>query len=83
MNRSSCTAPFKGVAITTISLELYARLKRLHGTVREPEEFIKSEARDTDGRLDPRYYEAQQLWFNYRLTHMQRALGRMSHDRRA
>lgn len=68
----------EGGMITTHSAGMAdkMRLFRTHGITRKPEEFIlKDESHDTDGSVNPWYYEMQQLGFNYRLTDMQAALG--------
>jgi len=68
----------EGGMITTHSAEMAdkMRLYRTHGITRKPEEFVLTqESYDTDGSVNPWYYEMQQLGFNYRLTDMQAALG--------
>jgi dTDP-4-amino-4,6-dideoxygalactose transaminase len=54
----------------------FLRLYRSHCTTKNPDEFInKAEGFDTNGLVNPWYYEMQDLGFNYRMTEIQAALG--------
>jgi UDP-4-amino-4,6-dideoxy-N-acetyl-beta-L-altrosamine transaminase len=68
----------EGGMITTHSGE-YAdklRLYRTHGITKNQTDFVNAEfAHDSDGQVNPWYYEMQALGFNYRLTDIQAALG--------
>jgi dTDP-4-amino-4,6-dideoxygalactose transaminase len=66
----------EGGAVTTENpvLAKSLRLYRNHGMVKG--EGVESEsAYDSDGKVNPWYYEMQALGFNYRLTDFQAALG--------
>lgn len=68
----------EGGMVATHSEELARRLKtlRTHGIVRQPQMFkAESEAYDSEGRLNPWYYEMQELGFNFRMSDIQAALG--------
>lgn len=68
----------EGGMITTHDKKYAEHLKilRTHGISKDPNSFTrKDEAFDLDGKMNPWYYEVQELGFNYRLTDMQAALG--------
>lgn len=67
----------EGGVITTNSEEIYKQLCRLrsHGINKGNDPFIYHEHASVDGRLNPWYYEMQQLGFNYRITDLQCCLG--------
>ena len=66
----------EGGVITTNSYELYKKLLRLrsHGINKEDDEFQDVESAYTEGRVNPWYYEMQELGFHYRITDFQCAL---------
>ncbi len=72
----------EGGAITTNDENLYRRLKRLrvHGTTREQNELKNHDLAfteiDGEQRVNPWYYEMQELSPNYRISDFQCALGR-------
>ncbi len=72
----------EGGAITTNDKGLYLRLKslRVHGTTRHPDDLINKEMAfteiDGEQRVNPWYYEMQELSPNYRICDFQCALGR-------
>jgi len=68
----------EGGAVTTNSAKLYEKLKmlRTHGIVKDSVSFKNNKlAYDTNGNLNPWYYEMHDLGFNYRITDIQCALG--------
>ncbi len=67
----------EGGMITTNNKDLYQRLLNLrtHGIVKSADHFQNKEDAFTDGKVNPWYYEMQELGFNYRLTDIQSALG--------
>jgi UDP-4-amino-4,6-dideoxy-N-acetyl-beta-L-altrosamine transaminase len=68
----------EGGVLTTNDAALARRLQlfRGHGITHDADEFQdQAMARDTDGRINPWYYELQGLGFNYRITDFQCALG--------
>ncbi len=68
----------EGGMITTNSYSLYKSLLRLisHGINKLDDSFINKEASNTNGKINPWYYEMQELGFNYRITDIQCALGK-------
>jgi len=68
----------EGGAVTANDPELAAKLKRLrnHGTVREPGDFVHTDAAfDVQGVPNPWYYELFEPSFNFRLPDINCALG--------
>jgi dTDP-4-amino-4,6-dideoxygalactose transaminase len=67
----------EGGMITTNSEALYKKLLRLrnHGIYKGETENQSSEMAFTDGKINPWYYEMQDLGFHYRMTDIQAALG--------
>jgi UDP-4-amino-4,6-dideoxy-N-acetyl-beta-L-altrosamine transaminase/dTDP-4-dehydrorhamnose reductase len=68
----------EGGIVLTNDKELYSRLKRLrsHGITSNPEEFVyRHYAFQSNGMLNPWYYEQIDLGYNYRITDIQCALG--------
>ena len=68
----------EGGAITLNNRHLAERLRRLrsHAMKREPEVFANAAlAHDSGGRVNPWYYEASELGFNYRASDLHCALG--------
>jgi len=66
----------EGGVITTNSHDLYKKLLRLrsHGINKEDDEFEDLESAYNAGRVNPWYYEMQELGFHYRITDFQCAL---------
>lgn len=67
----------EGGMITTKDERLYRKLLRLrsHGINKGDDPFQLTEEAQTDGRVNPWYYEMQDLGYNYRITDIQCALG--------
>jgi dTDP-4-amino-4,6-dideoxygalactose transaminase len=68
----------EGGAVTTDDDDLAARLRTLrnHGMQRDPDAFVNRDlAFDTDGSVNPWYYEMTEVGLNYRATDIQCALG--------
>ncbi len=67
----------EGGLITTNDEETYRKLLRLrsHGINKEADTYLLPENAQTDGVLNPWYYEMQELGFHYRITDIQCALG--------
>lgn len=69
----------EGGAVVTPDPATGRRLRELrtHGITRDPAQFQQPDmAYDTDGAVNPWYYELRELGNNYRLTDIQSALGR-------
>jgi len=66
----------EGGVITTNSYEIYKKLLRLrsHGINKEDDEFEDAESAYAEGKVNPWYYEMQELGFHYRITDFQCAL---------
>lgn len=66
----------EGGVITTNSYEIYKKLLRLrsHGINKADDEFYEVESAYTEGKVNPWYYEMQELGFHYRITDFQCAL---------
>jgi len=66
----------EGGMITTNDEVVYRKLLRLrsHGINKLDDPFIEMEQSQTNGQLNPWYYEMQELGFHYRMTDMQCAL---------
>ena len=64
--------------ITTNDESLYKSLLRLrsHGINKLDDSFLNLKQSKTDNKLNPWYYEMQELGYNYRITDIQCALGR-------
>jgi len=67
----------EGGMITTNDEGIYRRLLRLrsHGINKMDDSFLFSELAETSGKINPWYYEMQELGFHYRITDIQCALG--------
>lgn len=67
----------EGGLITTNDEETYRKLLRLrsHGINKEADTYLLPENSQTDGVVNPWYYEMQELGFHYRITDIQCALG--------
>lgn len=67
----------EGGLITTNDEEIYRKLLRLrsHGINKDVETWLLPENSQTDGLLNPWYYEMQELGYHYRITDIQCALG--------
>ena len=67
----------EGGLVTTHDPSLYRELIRFrsHGINKGSDHFLISEQAETSDRVNPWYYEMQDLGFNYRLTDIQAALG--------
>jgi perosamine synthetase len=67
----------EGGMITTNSVKLYRKLIRLrsHGINKLDDDFINDLYARTVARVNPWYYEMQELGYNYRLTDVQSVLG--------
>jgi UDP-4-amino-4,6-dideoxy-N-acetyl-beta-L-altrosamine transaminase len=67
----------EGGMITTNSKSIYKKLLRLrsHGINKLDDKFLNLENSNTAGKLNPWYYEMQELGYNYRITDIQCALG--------
>jgi len=67
----------EGGVITTNDEKVYHKLLRLrsHGIIKTGDAYINPSAAETDGVVNPWYYEMQELGFNYRITDIQCALG--------
>ena len=68
----------EGGVITTNDEEIYRKLLRLrsHGINKLDDEFINKNLAETNGVINPWYYEMQDLGYNYRLTDIQAALAK-------
>ena len=68
----------EGGIVTTNNYELYLRLLRLrsHGITKLNDEFRNPILSQTNGKVNPWYYEMIQLGFNYRMTDFQAILGK-------
>lgn len=68
----------EGGMITTNNKYIYERLLKLrnHGMTHNADDFLNLDNAYTDEKLNPWYYEMQELGFNYRITDIQCALGR-------
>jgi len=68
----------EGGVVTTNDEELYRTLLRLrsHGINKLETRLMNPLAGETDGQMNPWYYEMIDLGFNYRLTEIQAVLGR-------
>lgn len=67
----------EGGLITTNDEEIYRKLLRLrsHGINKDVDTWLLPENSQTDGLLNPWYYEMQELGYHYRITDIQCALG--------
>lgn len=67
----------EGGLITTNDEDVYRHLLRLrsHGISKGSDPFLNQEQAYTDGKINPWYYEMQEIGFNYRITDLQCALG--------
>ena len=67
----------EGGMITTNDPEIYSKLLRLrsHGINKLDDKFINTEMAYTNEKINPWYYEMQELGYNYRITDIQCALG--------
>ena len=67
----------EGGLITTDDEIIYRHLLRLrsHGISKGTEPFMNKAQAFTDGKVNPWYYEMQEIGFNYRITDLQCALG--------
>jgi perosamine synthetase len=67
----------EGGVITTNDKRLYSKLLRLrsHGINKLEDKFFNHLLSETNGKINPWYYEMLDLGFNYRLTEIQAALG--------
>ncbi len=67
----------EGGMITTNDTLVYRRLLRLrsHGINKHNDPLLLKDQAYTDGKLNPWYYEMQELGFHYRITDIQCALG--------
>ena len=66
----------EGGIITTNSKTLYKKLLKLrsHGINKNDDKFINKMQSKTNGKINPWYYEMQELGFHYRITDIQCAL---------
>ena len=67
----------EGGIITTNNKDLYIKLLRLrsHGINKLDDKFLNKKNAFTDKKINPWYYEMQELGYHYRLTEIQAALG--------
>ena len=67
----------EGGMITTNDEETFRKLIRLrsHGINKDADNYLSPQNAQTDGVLNPWYYEMQELGFHYRITDIQCALG--------
>jgi perosamine synthetase len=67
----------EGGLITTNDEQTYRKLLRLrsHGINKESDSYLFPDNAQTDGLVNPWYYEMQQLGYHYRITDIQCALG--------
>ena len=67
----------EGGMITTNNYSIYKKLIRYrsHGINKLDDSFINKQNSETNGLINPWYYEMQELGYNYRITDIQCALG--------